>query len=313
MRDPLRAIGYSDQDRRRLTDQAALYDASTRQLLADAGVGAGARVLDVGCGVGDVSLLAASLAGPGGSVLGVDADGRSLAAAEGRARRAGIGHLRFLQGDLRDLTFDEPFDAVVGRFVLMFVPEPASAVRRLAAHVRPGGVLAFQEFHLEGAMRSWLSASSSLYERSMEWVVETLRRTGVDTAMGLKLARTFHEAGLPAPTASVYCPLMSGAGHPGYQLFADVLRATLPLMEALGVATADTVDVGTYARRLADEVVAGDAMAGCTPAIGAWTTKPPLVGDAWEQTQPAPCHADAAGLSTSAVVSRPPGAGSGTG
>lgn len=42
------------------------------------------------------------------------------------------------------------------------------------------------------------------------------------------------------------------------------------------MATADTVDVETYAHRLAQEVVAHDAMAGCAPAVGAWTTKPAI-------------------------------------
>lgn len=278
--DPIYAMGYTDEERRRLTEQAALYGASTRQLLADAGVGAGARVLDVGCGVGDVSLLAASLVGPDGSVVGVDADARSVATAESRARSAGIGNLTFRQGDFRQLAFEQPFDAVVGRFVLMYVADPSDALRRVAGLVRPGGVVAFQEFHLESAMRSWPLSPTSLYERSVDWVLETLRRAGVDTEMGLKLARAFRGAGLPAPVASLYCPLMSGPDHPGYRLFAEILRSTLPLMDAFGVATADTVGVETYAQRLAEEVVANDAMAGCAPAVGAWTTTPPAGGDA---------------------------------
>jgi len=92
-------MGYSDEERQRLTDQAALYDASTRQLFVDAGLGAGARVLDVGCGVGDVSLLAASIVGPAGTVVGVDTDARSLAVAEARARSRGLGQITLREGD----------------------------------------------------------------------------------------------------------------------------------------------------------------------------------------------------------------------
>ena len=272
--DPIYAMGYSDEERQRLIDQAALYNTSTTQLLFDAGVGPGARVLDVGCGVGDVCLLAASMVGPGGRVVGVDGDRRSLAVAEDRVRQAGLANVTFREGDLRELAFDEPFDAVVGRFVLMYLADPADAVRRLAGHVRPGGLIAFQEIHNNMATRSWGLSPSSLYERSVEWILETFARAGVDSEMGLKLARTFTHAGLPAPTATLHCPVISGPTHPGYQLFADILRSILPLMEAFGVATAADVDLDTYARRLAAEVAASDAMACCAPAVAGWTTKP---------------------------------------
>lgn len=276
--DPIYAMGYSDEERRRLIDQAALYRSSTSRLLSDAGIAPGARVLDVGCGVGDVSLLAASIVGPGGAVVGVDGDRRSLAVAEDRARQAGLRNVTFREGDLRELAFEEPFDAVVGRFVLMYLADPADAVRRLAGHVRPGGAVAFQEMHINVATRSWGLSPSSLYERTVEWILKTLAGAGVDSEMGLKLAATLSQAGLPTPTATLYCPVLSGPDHPGYQLFADILRSILPLMEAFGVATAAAVDLDTYAERLAAEVAANQAMACCAPAVAAWTMKPPAGG-----------------------------------
>ena len=58
--------------RRRLADQGALLEPFTADVLRRAGLGEGMRVLDVGCGVGDVSLLAAKMVGAGGGVLGID-------------------------------------------------------------------------------------------------------------------------------------------------------------------------------------------------------------------------------------------------
>src|SRR6185369_2200391 len=72
----------------RLACQSARFDPATRRLLADAGIGPGMRVLDVGCGVGDSSRLVAALVGPGGAVVGVNADPGVLAVARGRPAAA---------------------------------------------------------------------------------------------------------------------------------------------------------------------------------------------------------------------------------
>ena len=62
----------------------------TARLLRDAGIRPGMHVLDVGSGAGDVSLIAAELVGPSGSVIGVDRDGPSVELAGRRARAAGL-------------------------------------------------------------------------------------------------------------------------------------------------------------------------------------------------------------------------------
>jgi hypothetical protein len=49
------------------------------------------------------------------------------------------------------MTFDQPFDAVVGRYVLQFIPDPSAAVARLSDHLRGGGVMVFHELDWEGA------------------------------------------------------------------------------------------------------------------------------------------------------------------
>lgn len=273
--DPIYAMGRSEGERRRLVEQAAIYGASTRHLLIEAGLRPGCRVLDAGCGVGDVTLLAAAVVGPGGSVVGVDADAEALAVAEARTARAGLGgQVRFERGDVREVAFDEPFDAVVGRFVLMYLSDAVDGVRRLSRLVRPGGVVAFQEFQFEGLFRSYPDIPGSLYQRTVEWVVETFRRAGVDTEMGLRLPAVFRDAGLPWPQASVHTPLAAGPDHPAYSLFAHVLESLLPLIETLGVATRDEIGVETYARRLSAEAVQHGAAGSAAPVVSAWSTVP---------------------------------------
>src|SRR5262245_66548185 len=71
-------MGHNDRERRRLMLQASLLNPFTEQLFRRAGISLGMNVVDIGCGVGDVSLLAARVVGPYGSVTSVDFDNAAL-------------------------------------------------------------------------------------------------------------------------------------------------------------------------------------------------------------------------------------------
>jgi len=107
-KDPAYVPGYSDEERQRLVEQAQLFYVHTRRLLFDAGIGPGMRVLDVGCGVGDVSMLIASLVGTEGAVVGVDVDPRSLALARQRVEDRRLRNVSFAEGDLRASSLTSP-------------------------------------------------------------------------------------------------------------------------------------------------------------------------------------------------------------
>src|SRR2546430_13485748 len=132
-------------EQQRLIRQAKFLRNPTERLLHAAGIAAGMRVLDVGCGVGDVSLLAATLVGTAGSVLGVDHDEACLATARARAAALGLGNVSFVAGDLRDSVVGRDVDAVVGRLILTHLPDPVATLREAAAAVRPGGLIRFHE------------------------------------------------------------------------------------------------------------------------------------------------------------------------
>src|SRR3989454_6905346 len=100
--DAIYVLGYTDEERQRLTEQAELFRSCTSRLLQDAGLGPGAHVLDVGCGVGDVSILASSIVGPNGSVVGIDTDPRSLGFARQRVGERGLTNVTFTEGDFRE-------------------------------------------------------------------------------------------------------------------------------------------------------------------------------------------------------------------
>src|SRR5215831_18724685 len=112
-------MGHTDRERRRLALQASILNPFTEQLLRRAGVAGGMRVLDVGCGLGDLSLLAARLVGRHGSVTAIDLDPTALSVAEERAREQGLENVSFLHAQVDQYVPERPFDAVIGRHILI--------------------------------------------------------------------------------------------------------------------------------------------------------------------------------------------------
>jgi ubiquinone/menaquinone biosynthesis C-methylase UbiE len=102
---------------------------------------AGERVLDVGCGFGETSLLLARAVGPRGAVVGVDVVEPFLAVAREEARAARLGNVTFRRADAQIEPFTPEHDLVFSRFGTMFFQDPVAGLRNLRAALRPGGRL----------------------------------------------------------------------------------------------------------------------------------------------------------------------------
>lgn len=114
--------------------------AVTEMLLAEAGVVAGARVLEIGSGTGDLAFLAAERTGPGGSVLATDASAPMLEVAARLAREAGLANLSTRVARAEDLELEPAsFDAAISRNCLMFIPDLARALAAVHRALRAGG------------------------------------------------------------------------------------------------------------------------------------------------------------------------------
>jgi SAM-dependent methyltransferase len=117
--------------------------AMTARLLAVARVEDGERVLDVGCGCGDVTMLAARAA-RGGHALGADLSAIQVEEARRLAARDGVANAGFEVADAQVHEFPAgAFDLVLSNFGLMFFEDPAAAFANLRKALRPGGRLAF--------------------------------------------------------------------------------------------------------------------------------------------------------------------------
>jgi ubiquinone/menaquinone biosynthesis C-methylase UbiE len=260
------ALGHSQDELNRLISQARFFGDLTEQVLRLAGLAPGMEVLDIGCGAGDISFLAASLVGPQGRVTGVDKAPEAIARASERAAK--LTNVHFVCADLADYRPQHSFDALIGSRILMYFADPAVLLRRLAEFVRPGGVIAFHEYDLKG----WKSEPPSpFFDLAIGRILQTFTRAGAELCAGLKLGQIFEDAGLPTPQMIQGARVERGAHSEVYSQVEQVSRSLLPLMERTGVATASDVDVDTLAARLRAEALAIGATIVAPPLIGAWT------------------------------------------
>jgi SAM-dependent methyltransferase len=273
MTTDLYLMGRDDRETRRLIAVSAVLNPCTRHLLADAGIVDGMRVLDVGTGAGDVALLAAELVGPAGSVVGVDNNPQVLRTAFARAQGAGLDNLSFVAGDCRDALTRGPFDAIVGRLVLMYQPDPVMVVHDLSESLTPGGVIAFQDYNLSPpSCRT--SPPTPVWTRSWGWITDTASRAGIPAEVGFGLRNIFVRAGLPEPQMRLESYVGGGPDSVAYAWMAESVRSMLPLIVRFDVATEAEVDIETLADRLRTEMVAADGVGKSPDLVSAWVRKP---------------------------------------
>jgi ubiquinone/menaquinone biosynthesis C-methylase UbiE len=262
-------FGHSTQELERLQTQARILEPFTRQLLIDAGLRPAMRVHDVGSGPGDVAFLAAELVADAGQVVGTDRSADALAVAAARASASGLLNVSFQEGDSAELNFESQFDALIGRAVLMYQRDPATALSRLIAQVRPGGIVAFHEIDWANA-RSFPTVPS--WTRCCELFVATLKATGADPYLGMKLYSLFISAGLPPPSLRYVSRI--GGGRELIQMVTNLVVAVLPEAERLGLVTPGEIDPSTLLDRvLADVTASGSVVIGWSE-LGAWSTVP---------------------------------------
>jgi protein-L-isoaspartate O-methyltransferase len=261
-------LGHEADELERLSAMGRALAGATHMLVEAAGLRAGMRVLDLGSGAGDMSFVASSVVGPGGEVVGIERAPEAVEQAAAQARRRGLANVRFVVGDIHDALESGPFDAVVGRLVLMFVPDPSAVLRTQAATLRSGGIVAPIEFEQSTARAI---PATPLATRALTWVQTAFERAGIPPELGPRLWHVLESAGLkPAGMTSIQ-PHFGPADPNGPALLAGIVRTLLPVMETTGVASAAEVNVDTLERRLGEEFDAAQAVFAFPALTCAWS------------------------------------------
>jgi ubiquinone/menaquinone biosynthesis C-methylase UbiE len=273
-RSPMYVLGTSAHEYERLTLQAKVLRPYTEKFFRMAGLAPGMCVLDVGSGMGDVALLAAEIVGPAGRVLGLDRDAPGVERARERTQQQGCSSwVSYNAVHLEEFETTETYDAIVGRYILLYQPDPGATLRRLIRFLKPGGIVVFHELDITDPRPS--DPPCALWDQIYALLSEAVRRAGVPPDYGRRMASAFMAAGLPFPTVLAESVAGGGRGSYLYRWIVDTLTSVTPRMPEMGLAPPTGVVIDeTLAQRVEDEcVAAGSQILGPTQ-FGAWTRKP---------------------------------------
>lgn len=197
------ATGERDSHRLKLLHQ--VYGPGTEAAMHRVGLGAGMRVLEVGCGSGNITCWVAEQVGPTGSVLGIDNSAAQVEQARSQATARGLTNIEFQVADAYKPSLPEAsFDIAYCRLVLMHLTKPIDALRAMRSLVKPGGTVLCGEMDLAcwlcdpqaEAMEQFFTLNEALGERRNE-----------NFRLGLSLHRLFREIGFERPEVRANFPL----------------------------------------------------------------------------------------------------------
>jgi ubiquinone/menaquinone biosynthesis C-methylase UbiE len=243
-------MGHDDRERRRLALQASILNPFTEHLLRRAGISAGMRVLDIGCGVGDVSLLAARIVGGRGQVTSLDFDRQALKTLKERASTEMLSNIECVEGNVHDWGSGHRFDAVIGRHILIHSKNPMEVLQQSTRMLQPRGLAVFHEYDFSVMHRAWPPAP--LRDRTME-VFDRFFEAACFSNMGSRLWALLVDAGFESPDCRAEYPIDGGSDSLYFEWFAESLRSILPRAIALGIVSEGEIDIDTLEERLRAE------------------------------------------------------------
>jgi SAM-dependent methyltransferase len=179
--------------------------ASSESFLKRTGLRPGVRVLDVGCGSGELTGWMAQVVAPAEAV-GVDLDLTVLAIARERWGDEAPAP-RFVMADATEVpTALGRFDVVYARFLLSHQTDPLATLRHLRQLCRPGGVVAVEDVDIPAA---YCEPRSEAFERTTDLYCRAAVARGADPRIGPRLAAIFQEAG--------FADIQAGAVQPSFR------------------------------------------------------------------------------------------------
>jgi 2-polyprenyl-3-methyl-5-hydroxy-6-metoxy-1,4-benzoquinol methylase len=230
------ATGGKDVKRLRLLHE--VYGPGTEALFRRVGLRDGQRVVEVGCGSGNIACWVARQIAPHGSVMAIDVAKDQIDQARRQAQSQDLRNIEFQVADAYSPRLPEgSFDLVYCRLVLTHLTRPAAALAAMRALARPGGLVVCEELDIgcwlcdppAAAMTRFFALNAALGERR-----------GENFCLGASLHRLFHEAGFVRPEVGANFALALRGQHK--RLLGMTFAEFAPELVQEGLASQDEVD-----------------------------------------------------------------------
>jgi len=262
-------LGHSKRELERLQRQAEVGRPFTEHFLSEIGVGPGWKVLEIGCGAGDLAMRLGELVGPSGFVIGVDRSADAIDIARTRTRAVGLEQVSFQQSSAEEFTASMKFDLAIARLVLVHQKDPTTVVRAAAQVVRPGGTVAFYEPDLtRGAFRS--SPYVPILHKVADWMGRLFEKELPHHDVGTRLVEQFYRAGLPRPRLISHAPVLTGDDLLRFQWLVDILETLRPKLIREGIITEDEFPSEGLAEQLQAAVLEAHSQVIFPSTFGVW-------------------------------------------
>ncbi len=221
---------------------------TTERLLSTAGLRAGMRVLDLGCGGGAVALKMATLVGTEGEVVGIDLDPSILRLAQQEADSSKLP-VTFRHLGAEELDEVAAYDFAYARYLLSHLRHPERALEAMVQALRPGGLLAVEDVFFPGHVCYPLNAA---FDRYLQLYQAVVHAKGADPEIGPRLMGMALDAGLSDVQVELIIPIFrEGEGKQVAQVTMEHIREAVVGTE---LATSTEVDaVVTDLKALADD------------------------------------------------------------
>jgi len=253
--------------RARLTVLARVLAPTTEKLFERAGPITGLKVIDVGCGGGDVTFPLARHVGPDGHVTGIDLDEEKLKAARAAAEAQGFSHVRFEASDVTKRWPVAEADLVYGRFILTHLKQPQDLLAQAMAALKPGGMILIEDIDIAGC---FCYPENTAVDASFQLYMALSRRRGGDPIVGRRLGLLLEEAGFGDVGTTLAQPFsrQGGAKEVATLTFAAIADG----LKAEGLVTAE--DIARIDREMEDFNRRPDTIVSMPRIFQAWGRKP---------------------------------------
>lgn len=175
---------------------ASIGDDITRKLIERGEIKSGMKILDLGCGDGNVTFLLSNYVGPEGIVVGIDSNENAIDNAKKKSKELGLSNLYFIVGDItQDFKIEHSnFDVIIVRRVLMYLSNPQSSIATAIKYLKPNGIFLAQENNIS---QTPIGLESMPHHKKINDLIrKTLERENVNFNLGFELCTILTDSGL---------------------------------------------------------------------------------------------------------------------